>query len=176
MFFYYICFAFAYLFYYYTFSSFALSFWTWAQSLKHPRSSLLCRGPLACFTFILMYSNYFLHGYQFTDSNMNSLLCLQYGNYQRRIHVEELNKKWNQVILKTSVFFLTLSFLFDNVQFRIYYAVFIFTEKYLLEFVIQPITPLEHCEWLNKLLMEVWPRYVSPKLSLRFSQIVEVRL
>ncbi|KAE9467101.1 hypothetical protein C3L33_00987, partial [Rhododendron williamsianum] len=39
-----------------------------------------------------------------------------------------------------------------------------------------PITPLEHCEWLNKLLMEIWPNYISPKLSMRFASIVEKRL
>lgn len=38
------------------------------------------------------------------------------------------------------------------------------------------ITPLEHCEWLNRLLMEVWPNFISPKLSIRFSAIVEKRL
>ncbi|CAI9113565.1 OLC1v1014190C1 [Oldenlandia corymbosa var. corymbosa] len=39
-----------------------------------------------------------------------------------------------------------------------------------------PMTPLEHCEWLNKLLTEIWPKYIAPKLSLRFSSIVERRL
>ncbi|KDP20126.1 hypothetical protein JCGZ_05895 [Jatropha curcas] len=39
-----------------------------------------------------------------------------------------------------------------------------------------PVTPVEHCEWLNKLLMEVWPNYINPKLSIRFSSIVEKRL
>lgn len=39
-----------------------------------------------------------------------------------------------------------------------------------------PITPLEHCEWLNKLLMEVWQNYLSPKFELRFQSIVERRL
>ncbi|GMP84415.1 hypothetical protein CsSME_00037955 [Camellia sinensis var. sinensis] len=38
---------------------------------------------------------------------------------------------------------------------------------------IQPGTPLEHCEWLNKLSMEIWPNYIHPKLSTRFSSIVE---
>lgn len=66
---------------------------------------------------------------------------VQYGNYQRRIIVEDLNKKWKRVILNTS-----------------------------------PITPLEPCEWLNKLLTEVWPNYINPKLSSRFSSIVEKRL
>ncbi|CDO98425.1 unnamed protein product [Coffea canephora] len=37
-------------------------------------------------------------------------------------------------------------------------------------------TPLEHCEWLNVLLTEVWPNYIGPKLSLRFASIVERRL
>ncbi|KAE9586055.1 hypothetical protein Lalb_Chr24g0397841 [Lupinus albus] len=39
-----------------------------------------------------------------------------------------------------------------------------------------PITPLEHCEWLNKLLTEIWPNYFSPKLSLKLSELVETRL
>ncbi|XP_022736056.1 synaptotagmin-5-like isoform X2 [Durio zibethinus] len=39
-----------------------------------------------------------------------------------------------------------------------------------------PITPLEHCEWLNKLLMEIWSNFMNPKLSLRFQSIVEKRL
>ncbi|THG16539.1 hypothetical protein TEA_011775 [Camellia sinensis var. sinensis] len=39
---------------------------------------------------------------------------------------------------------------------------------------IQPVTPLEPCEWLNKLLMEIWPNYIHPKLCTRFSSIVEV--
>ncbi|XP_059644013.1 uncharacterized protein LOC132285804 [Cornus florida] len=66
---------------------------------------------------------------------------IQYGGYQRQIIVEDLNKKWKQVILHTS-----------------------------------PTTPLEHCEWLNKLLMEVWSNYFNPKLSIRFSSLVENRL
>ncbi|KAE9463915.1 hypothetical protein C3L33_04205, partial [Rhododendron williamsianum] len=37
-----------------------------------------------------------------------------------------------------------------------------------------PVTPLEHCEWLNKLLMDIWPNYINPKLCLRFSSIVEL--
>ncbi|XP_058193725.1 synaptotagmin-5-like [Rhododendron vialii] len=39
-----------------------------------------------------------------------------------------------------------------------------------------PVTPLEHCEWLNKLLMDIWPNYINPKLCLMFSSIVEKRL
>ncbi|KAJ0106114.1 hypothetical protein Patl1_19137 [Pistacia atlantica] len=63
------------------------------------------------------------------------------GFHQRQLLVEDLNKKWKQVILNTS-----------------------------------PITPLEHCEWLNKLLIEVWPNYMNPKFSTRFSHMVEKRL
>ncbi|XVE58781.1 hypothetical protein DITRI_Ditri04bG0196800 [Diplodiscus trichospermus] len=66
---------------------------------------------------------------------------VQYCNYQRRMVVEDLNKKWKRVVLSTS-----------------------------------PITPLEHCEWLNKLLMEIWSNFMNPKLSLRFQSIVEKRL
>ncbi|KAF6135524.1 hypothetical protein GIB67_015377 [Kingdonia uniflora] len=43
----------------------------------------------------------------------------------------------------------------------------------LLPDALQSVTPLEHCEWLNKLLMEVWPNFLNPKLSKRFSLIVE---
>ncbi|XP_058088703.1 uncharacterized protein LOC131235526 isoform X2 [Magnolia sinica] len=39
-----------------------------------------------------------------------------------------------------------------------------------------PITPLEPCQWLNKLLMEFWPNFLDPKLSKRFQTIVEKRL
>ncbi|KAJ9550563.1 hypothetical protein OSB04_014608 [Centaurea solstitialis] len=66
---------------------------------------------------------------------------IQYGSYRQRILVQDLNKKWKQLILQTS-----------------------------------PTTPLEHCEWFNKLLIEVWPNFISPKLSLKFSSIVEKRL
>ncbi|XP_038994380.1 synaptotagmin-5-like [Hibiscus syriacus] len=66
---------------------------------------------------------------------------IQYGNYQHRIAIEDLNKKWKRVTLINS-----------------------------------KITPLEHCEWLNKLLMEIWSNYMNPKLSFRFHSIVEKRL
>ncbi|KAK2647897.1 hypothetical protein Ddye_015386 [Dipteronia dyeriana] len=66
---------------------------------------------------------------------------IQYGSYQRQILVEDLNKRWQQIVLNNST-----------------------------------ITPLEHCEWLNKLLMEVWPCHINPKLSIRFSHMVEKRL
>ncbi|KAF8724554.1 hypothetical protein HU200_020814 [Digitaria exilis] len=39
-----------------------------------------------------------------------------------------------------------------------------------------PTTPIEPCEWLNKLLLEVWPNYMEPKLSSRFQTTVERRL
>ncbi|XP_054816971.1 synaptotagmin-5-like [Prosopis cineraria] len=68
-------------------------------------------------------------------------LTIQYGNYQRKQLVEDLNKRWNRVVLN-----------------------------------ISPSTPLEHCEWLNKLLTEVWSNYLNPKLSRRLSDIVEKRL
>ncbi|KAF7819880.1 synaptotagmin-5 isoform X1 [Senna tora] len=68
-------------------------------------------------------------------------VTIQYGSYQHRIQVEDLNKKWKRIILNTS-----------------------------------PETPLEHCEWLNKLLTEIWSNYFNPKLSIRLSDIVEKRL
>ncbi|KAL6501625.1 MYF24 [Orobanche gracilis] len=63
---------------------------------------------------------------------------IQYGSYQRRNLVEDLNKKWTQLTLQNA-----------------------------------SVTPLEHCEWMNKLLLEVWSNYINPKLSLRFAYIVE---
>lgn len=39
-----------------------------------------------------------------------------------------------------------------------------------------PVTPIEPCAWLNKILMEVWPNYMEPKLSHKFSSMVERRL
>ncbi|KAF2948221.1 synaptotagmin-5 isoform X1 [Oryza sativa Japonica Group] len=39
-----------------------------------------------------------------------------------------------------------------------------------------PTTPIEPCEWLNKLLVEVWPNYMEPKLSKKFQSTVEKRL
>ncbi|KAI5005194.1 hypothetical protein ZWY2020_032437 [Hordeum vulgare] len=39
-----------------------------------------------------------------------------------------------------------------------------------------PTTPIEPCEWLNKLLIEVWPNYMEPKLLKKFQSIVERRL
>ncbi|XP_022881162.1 extended synaptotagmin-1 [Olea europaea var. sylvestris] len=68
-------------------------------------------------------------------------VTIQYGSYQRRNLVEDLNKKWMQMTLQNS-----------------------------------QATPLEQCEWLNKLLFDLWPNYISPKLSSRFSSIVERRL
>ncbi|KAJ4973199.1 hypothetical protein NE237_006373 [Protea cynaroides] len=66
---------------------------------------------------------------------------IQYGIYQRRILVDDLNKKWKQVMLNTS-----------------------------------HVTPLEHCEWLNKLLTEVWYNFINAKLSRKISSSVEKRL
>ncbi|XP_062198964.1 uncharacterized protein LOC133901402 isoform X2 [Phragmites australis] len=39
-----------------------------------------------------------------------------------------------------------------------------------------PTTPIEPCEWLNKLLLQVWPNYMEPKLARRFQSTVERRL
>ncbi|MQL77589.1 hypothetical protein Taro_010003 [Colocasia esculenta] len=66
---------------------------------------------------------------------------IQYGKFQRQQLVEDLNKKWKQLILNTS-----------------------------------PMTPLEPCEWLNKLLLEVWPNFMDPMLSRRFSSIEKIEL
>ncbi|KZV45331.1 extended synaptotagmin-3-like [Dorcoceras hygrometricum] len=41
---------------------------------------------------------------------------------------------------------------------------------------IQPVTPLQQCEWLNTLLTDVWSNYIHPKLSSRFSSIIEEKI
>ena len=97
-------------------------------------------------------------------------LPLQYGNYQHRMAVEDLNKRWQQVILSTSVPTFSLVFYFLEIWF---YQV---NPVQSLGIFKQPMTPLEHCEWLNKLLMEIWSNFMNPKLSLRFQSIVEVRI
>ncbi|KFK39172.1 hypothetical protein AALP_AA3G209700 [Arabis alpina] len=43
-------------------------------------------------------------------------------------------------------------------------------------FNVSTITPLEHCQWLNKLVSEIWLNYLNKKLSLRFASMVEKRL
>ncbi|PSR84718.1 Synaptotagmin like [Actinidia chinensis var. chinensis] len=107
---------------------------------------LLVDKSLLPFIIPLVLVGWAIEKWIFSFSNWVPLVVavwatIQYGSYQRRILVEDLNKKWKQVILHTS-----------------------------------PITPLEHCEWLNKLLMDIWPNYINPKLSMRFSSIVEKRL
>ncbi|WOL02840.1 hypothetical protein Cni_G11559 [Canna indica] len=66
---------------------------------------------------------------------------IEYGKFQRRLLVEDMNRRWKQIILNTS-----------------------------------PVTPLEPCEWLNKLLVDVWPNFMEPKLSKKFFSMVEKRL
>lgn len=33
---------------------------------------------------------------------------------------------------------------------------------------------MEQCQWLNRLSAEVWPSYMNPKLSTKFTSVVEV--
>ncbi|KAJ7294164.1 hypothetical protein O6H91_Y274600 [Diphasiastrum complanatum] len=40
----------------------------------------------------------------------------------------------------------------------------------------QPTTPIEPCEWLNKLLMYVWPNFLEPKLSKKMLSLVQKRI
>ncbi|XP_057472907.1 uncharacterized protein LOC130761430 isoform X1 [Actinidia eriantha] len=107
---------------------------------------LLVDKSLLPFIIPLVLVGWAIEKWIFSFSNWVPLVVavwatIQYGSYQRRILVEDLNKKWKQVILHTS-----------------------------------PVTPLEHCEWLNKLLADIWHNYINPKLSMRFSSIVEKRL
>lgn len=102
--------------------------------------------PLLPFGIPLLLFLWAVEKWFFSLSNWVLLACavwatIQYGSYQRRNIVDDLNRKWMQVTLQTS-----------------------------------PVTPLEHCEWLNKLLMEIWLNYFNPKLSSRFASIVERRL
>ncbi|XP_042964292.1 synaptotagmin-5-like isoform X2 [Carya illinoinensis] len=107
---------------------------------------ILAEKPLLPFLIPLILFAWAIERWVFSFSNWVPLTVavwatIQYGSYQRRILVEDLNEKWKRVLWNTS-----------------------------------PITPLEHCEWFNKLLMEVWPNYINPKLSIRFSSIIEKRL
>lgn len=107
---------------------------------------LISDNPLLPFLIPFILLTWAFERWIFSFSNWVPLAVvvwatIQYGNYQQRILVEDLNEKWKRVIRHTS-----------------------------------PITPLEHCEWLNKLLMEVWPNYLHPKLSRSFSSTVERRL
>ncbi|XP_057811774.1 uncharacterized protein LOC131026009 isoform X1 [Salvia miltiorrhiza] len=107
---------------------------------------LLEQQPLLPFVVPLLLFLWAVEKWFFSLSNWVLLGCavwatIQYGSYQQRNIVDDLNKKWMQVALHAS-----------------------------------PVTPLEHCEWLNKLLMEVWLNYINPKLSSRFASIVERRL
>ncbi|KAA8541229.1 hypothetical protein F0562_025164 [Nyssa sinensis] len=109
-------------------------------------NQLLVDKPILAFIIPLILVGWVVEKWIFSFSSWVPLVVacwatIQYNSYQRRILVEDLNKKWKQVILHTS-----------------------------------PITPVEHCEWLNKLLMEVWRNYFNPKLSRRFSSIVEKHL
>ncbi|XP_057952419.1 synaptotagmin-5 [Malania oleifera] len=102
--------------------------------------------PLLPFGISLIILLWAIEKWVFSFSNWLPIVVavwatIQYGSYQKRILVEDLNKKWKQILLNTS-----------------------------------QITPIEHCEWLNKLLIGIWPNYLSPKLSIRFSSIVEKRL
>lgn len=99
-----------------------------------------------------------------------SCVVLQYGSYQRAILAEDLTRKWKQNVfnasVRISVFLLLLFILVISLDVN--------TITALLGF-LQTTTPLEHCQWLNKLLSEIWLNYLNKKLSLRFASMVEVR-
>ncbi|ESW32372.1 hypothetical protein PHAVU_002G316700 [Phaseolus vulgaris] len=96
--------------------------------------------------FPLIFIAWAIHTWLFSFSNWLSLALalwasMQYGKYQRKLLEEDLNKKWNRILLNTS-----------------------------------PVTPLEHCDWLNLLLTQIWSNYFNPKFSRSLSAIVEKRL
>lgn len=39
-----------------------------------------------------------------------------------------------------------------------------------------PLTPLEPCEWLNKLVINLWPNYMEPRLSHKLAEILMNKL
>ncbi|XP_051137774.1 synaptotagmin-5-like isoform X2 [Andrographis paniculata] len=117
----------------------------WHEAMKS-LSALLEEQPLLPFVVPLLLVLWAIEKWFFHLSNWVLLglalwTTIQYGNYQRRNILEDLNKKWMQITLQTL-----------------------------------PVTPLEHCEWTNKLLIEIWPNYISPKLSSRFASIVEEKI
>ncbi|KMZ62571.1 hypothetical protein ZOSMA_452G00060 [Zostera marina] len=46
------------------------------------------------------------------------------------------------------------------------------------QFILQlaPTTPKEPCEWLNKLLLDIWPNFLEPKISKKIALTVERRI
>ncbi|KAI4365826.1 hypothetical protein MLD38_021779 [Melastoma candidum] len=109
-------------------------------------SYLRAEKPLLPGLICLVILGWAIERWVFSFSNWVPLVVavwatLQYGDYQRRILVEDLNRKWKRVILNAS-----------------------------------PVTPLEPCEWMNRLLTEIWSNFLNPKLSRRFSSLVEKRL
>ncbi|KAK1372057.1 synaptotagmin-5 [Heracleum sosnowskyi] len=109
-------------------------------------NKLMVEKPFIVFVIPLVLACWSVEKWVFSLSNWVPLVVavwatFQYASHQRQNLVEDMNRKWKQVVLQTS-----------------------------------PLTPLEHCEWLNKLLIEIWPEYICPKLSIRFSSIVEKRL
>lgn len=69
--------------------------------------------------------------------------------------------------------FLLPYFFFFNLENFVIFAPFL--QDFFDCLCVQTITPLEHCQWLNKLLSEIWLNFMNKKLSLRFSSMVEVR-
>lgn len=99
---------------------------------------------------------------------------LQYGSYQRALLAEDLTRKWKQNVFNASV---RLSVILVHFSFTWKHSLYcsIFLQDSFDCFCVQTITPLEHCQWLNKLLSEIWLNFMNKKLSLRFSSMVEVR-
>ncbi|BBN09410.1 hypothetical protein MPTK1_4g19570 [Marchantia polymorpha subsp. ruderalis] len=109
-------------------------------------SNLIEEKPLLPFLIPVFLLAWFLERWIIPFSNWIPVCVIvwstvQYGKYQRRQTVEDLNNRWKRHVLSS-----------------------------------QPDTAREPCEWLNKLLLNVWPNFIEPKLVQKMLQLVQRKI
>ncbi|CAM6090440.1 unnamed protein product [Calypogeia fissa] len=109
-------------------------------------SNLIEEKPLLPFLIPLVLIAWFLERWIIPLSNWVPVFfivwaTLEYGKFQRRQVVEDLNNRWKRHILSS-----------------------------------QPDTAREPTEWLNKLILNVWPNFIEPKLVRKLLRIVQRRI
>jgi hypothetical protein len=60
--------------------------------------------------------------------------------------------------------------------YSIYVPFYLWTCNHTIVHLLLATTPTEPCEWLNKLLLDIWPNYIESKLSKKFQSTVEVNV
>ncbi|KAL2630102.1 hypothetical protein R1flu_014788 [Riccia fluitans] len=109
-------------------------------------SNLIDEKPLLPFLIPVFLLAWFLERWIIPFSNWVPVCVLvwstvQYGKYQRRQTIEDLNNRWKRHVLSS-----------------------------------QPDTAREPCEWLNKLLLYVWPNFIEPKLVQKLLLLVQRKI